>query len=65
MKFLNIKITPNNRYDCISPLSSLSCFSSRRYTKSINRYDNRIPYPIKIVNITLKLDKLKVNRNVR
>ena len=81
MQFLNIKITPNNRYDNISPMSSLSSkrytkprninispmssLSSKKYTKPINRYNYRIPYPINIVNITLKLNKLKVNRNVR
>ena len=53
---------PRNRYDNISPMNS---FSSKRYTKPKNRYDNRIPYPINIVNITLKLNKLKVNRNIR
>ena len=65
MRLLKIILTPNNRYDNISPSSSISCFSSRRYTKLINRYDNRIPYPIKIINITLNINKLKVNRNIR
>lgn len=68
MKFFTLKIDtrPNNRYNCISPISTFSCFSPvNRYTKFKKRYDNRIPYPIKIVNIVLKVNKLKVNRNIR
>ena len=68
MKFFSLKVDtrPNNRYNCISPISSFSCFSPvNRYTKFKKKYDNRIPYPIKIVNITLKLNKLKVNRDIR
>lgn len=68
MKFFNLKVDtrPNNRYNCISPISTFSCFSPvNRYTKFKKRYDNRIPYPIKIVNIVLKVNKLKVNRDIR
>lgn len=68
MKFFSLKVDtrPNNRYDCISPISTFSCFSPvNRYTKFKKRYDNRIPYPIKIANIILKVNKLKVNRNIR
>lgn len=68
MKFFSLKVDtrPNNRYNCISPISTFSCFSPvNRYTKFKKRYDNRIPYPIKIVNIVLKVSKLKVNRDIR
>jgi len=68
MKFFSLKVNtrPNNRYNCISPISTFSCFSPvNRYTKFKKRYDNRIPYPIKIVNIILKVNKLKVNRDIR
>ena len=68
MKFFTLKIDtrPNNRYNCISPISTFSCFSPvNRYTKFKKRYDNRIPYPIKITNIILKVNKLKVNRDIR
>lgn len=64
--FLKININHNNRYSCISPTSNFSCFSPvNKYIRFKKRYDNRIPYPIKIVNLKLKVNKLKVNRNIR
>lgn len=67
MKFFTLKIDTkkNNRYDCISPMSTFSYFSPvNRYTKFKKKYDNRIPYPIKIVNIKFNINKLKINRDI-